>query len=76
MPCTVSVLQLERRRLGSRIGGGRSFQHREAANLNEPLKATERCWGVKKTWAHRRLWYLRCSCNQTNLSNSIGTLLW
>ncbi|KAL0867497.1 hypothetical protein ABMA27_008280 [Loxostege sticticalis] len=30
----------------ARKGGGRSFQHRDAANLKEPRNATVRCFGV------------------------------
>ncbi|XP_028163195.1 uncharacterized protein LOC114354823 [Ostrinia furnacalis] len=32
----------------ARIGGGRSFQQRVAANLKEPRNATVRCLGVEK----------------------------
>ncbi|KAL0838942.1 hypothetical protein ABMA28_016952 [Loxostege sticticalis] len=34
----------------ARNGGGRSFQHLEAANLNEPRKAAVRWTGVRKTF--------------------------
>ncbi|KAL0894092.1 hypothetical protein ABMA27_014138 [Loxostege sticticalis] len=33
-------------RHSARSGGGRSFQHREAANLKEPRNAAVRCLGV------------------------------
>ncbi|KAL0820019.1 hypothetical protein ABMA28_005978 [Loxostege sticticalis] len=35
--------------LVARNGGGRSFQHLEAANLNDPRKAAVRWIGVRKT---------------------------
>ncbi|XP_028173772.1 uncharacterized protein LOC114362529 [Ostrinia furnacalis] len=41
----------------ARIGGGRSFQQRVAANLKEPRNATVRCLGVEKMWVHARFEY-------------------
>lgn len=37
-----------------RTGGGRSFQHLDAAKRNEPLKATDLCLGVRNTLVHER----------------------
>ncbi|XP_063825374.1 uncharacterized protein LOC135074939 isoform X2 [Ostrinia nubilalis] len=40
--------QAPRRSESARSGGGKSFQQREAANLNDPRKADVRCLGVRK----------------------------
>ncbi|CAK1583206.1 unnamed protein product [Parnassius mnemosyne] len=45
----------------ARKGGGRLFQHRDAANLKEPRNAMVRCFGVVKTRGHSLLVYLLCS---------------
>ncbi|RVE40780.1 hypothetical protein evm_014569 [Chilo suppressalis] len=60
---------LSRLKIGSRIGGGRSFQHLEAANLKDPRKAAVWCVGVEKTRVHRLFWCLLSSCAHTNLAD-------
>ncbi|XP_028173798.1 uncharacterized protein LOC114362550 [Ostrinia furnacalis] len=42
----IGLLRLPRMTRWARRGGGRSFQHRDAANLNDPRKAAVRCLGV------------------------------
>ncbi|KAL0821656.1 hypothetical protein ABMA28_005097 [Loxostege sticticalis] len=42
-------------RHSARSGGGRSFQHREAANLKEPRNAAVRCLGVINMYVHSLL---------------------
>ncbi|KAL0883178.1 hypothetical protein ABMA27_016620 [Loxostege sticticalis] len=42
-------------RHSARSGGGRSFQHRDAANLKEPRNAAVRCLGVENMYVHSLL---------------------
>ncbi|KAL0868927.1 hypothetical protein ABMA27_007256 [Loxostege sticticalis] len=47
----------------ARKGGGRSFQHRDAANLKEPRNATARCFGVTNKLVHILLGRLAAHSN-------------
>ncbi|KAL0829330.1 hypothetical protein ABMA28_004123 [Loxostege sticticalis] len=60
----------------ARKGGGRSFQHRDAANLKEPRNATVRCFGVAKTWVHSLLGYLlQCRAHSSFRKRYLGFIV-
>ncbi|KAL0859510.1 hypothetical protein ABMA27_010666 [Loxostege sticticalis] len=64
------------RSCAARKGGGRSFQHRDAANLKEPRNATVRCFGVAKTWVHSLLGYLlQCRAHSSFRKRYLGFIV-